>query len=401
MNRQPQGAPPRRWEAKLSPFWVRMLRPWRNRTLWRLKIRRVDVRGVERLQPLLACGAGILLTPNHSFHYDSYVLFEAAHRLGCLFQVLTAWQVFAMSGRWDRWLLQRHGCFSVDRDGLDLAAFKRCVEILQREPTPLVVFPEGEIHHTNDRVMPFLEGAAAMAAAAARRVPRAVYCVPTAIRARYIVDPTPQLAELADRLERHLLWRPSPEIPLVDRIARIASGVLALKEIEYLGAPAAGDVAARKERLADAVLRRHEAAWGIQAEEPASGAVAGRLKELRRRIHARLGERERPPEERKACAQALDDLFLVQQLASYPSHYLAERPSIERIAETLDKLEEDLFGTAYPGVRGEREAVVEFGEPVLVPAEGGRDGAGRLTALLQSRVQAMLDALSVEASAAN
>ena len=39
----------------------------------------------------------------------------------------------------------------------------------------------------------------------------------------------------------------------------------------------------------------------------------------------------------------MEDLFFVIQLYSYPGDYVAEKPSIERIAETLDKFEEDVL----------------------------------------------------------
>ena len=42
-------------------------------------------------------------------------------------------------------------------------AFRQAVEILQSRPNPLVIFPEGEVYHLNQRITPFREGPAAMA----------------------------------------------------------------------------------------------------------------------------------------------------------------------------------------------------------------------------------------------
>ncbi len=47
----------------------------------------------------------------------------------------------------------------------------------------------------------------------------------------------------------------------------------------------------------------------------------------------------------------MDTVFLIVQLYSYPGDYLLEHPSTERVAETLDKLEEDVLGAAYPSLR--------------------------------------------------
>ena len=50
----------------------------------------------------------------------------------------------------------------------------------------------------------------------------------------------------------------------------------------------------------------------------------------------------------------MEDLFFATQLFSYPGDYLADDPSIERIAETIDKFEEDILGLALPTVRRQR-----------------------------------------------
>lgn len=59
-------------------------------------------------------------------------------------------------------ILQQHGCFSVDREGTDMPAFRHAVAILKEKINPLVIFPEGEVYHINERVTPFREGPAAI-----------------------------------------------------------------------------------------------------------------------------------------------------------------------------------------------------------------------------------------------
>jgi hypothetical protein len=94
---------------------------------------------------------------------------------------------------------------------------------------------------------------------------------------------------------------------------------------------------------------------------------------------------------RKQHADNLDDLFFVVQVFSYPGNYVSERPSIERIAETLDKFEEDVLGASTATVRGARKAIVTFGEPVPVAAARDKKAAAVLTTLLEERVQRLLD----------
>jgi 1-acyl-sn-glycerol-3-phosphate acyltransferase len=146
MNRQPYQTPPQWWAPQMNPFLVRLFRRRINRTLtYSQKITNIDVQGVEHVQRAIDEGAGILVTPNHSFHYDSYVLIEAAHRVGRPFHFMTAWQVFQMSTTYERWVLQVHGCFSINREANDLQAFKQGVEILRESEHPLAIFPEGDI----------------------------------------------------------------------------------------------------------------------------------------------------------------------------------------------------------------------------------------------------------------
>ena len=77
------------------------------------------------------------------------------------------------------------------------------------------------------------------------------------------------------------------------------------------------------------------------------------------------------------------------------SDYVAEHPSIDRLAETLDKFEEDILKRATATVRARRRAVVVLGEPITVPKEKKRDAASELTQLLEERVQSLLDSVQL------
>jgi 1-acyl-sn-glycerol-3-phosphate acyltransferase len=393
MNRQPFQTPPRWWEPKLNPLWVRLCRPLRRNTLFRKqRLVRIDVHGLDHLRRALDEGKGVMITPNHSAHYDSNVLYEVSDRLGRPFHFLTAWQVFAMSNWFERLMLTRHGCFSIDRESTDLRAFRQAIDILRASRYPLVVFPEGDIYHLSDRVTPFREGAAAIALAAAKKAPRPVVCIPCGIKFRYTQDPTPELLRLMDKLERRLFRRPRPEQPLAERIYRFAEAVLVLKELEYLGQPATGPVAPRTAALADAILRRLEDRYGVSRRSP---LVPERVKELRRLAIQQLEKAAGDEAKRQQLTDDLDDLFFVVQLFSYPGDYVAEQPSIERLAETLDKFEEDLLEAPTAGVRGKRQVLVRFGEPIEVRrGPDKKDGVAQLTRTLEKRVQALLDEMN-------
>ena len=52
-------------------------------------------------------------------------------------------------------------------EGTDLAALRQARQVLETEPYPLVIFPEGEVYHLNQRTTPFRDGPAAIAQMAA------------------------------------------------------------------------------------------------------------------------------------------------------------------------------------------------------------------------------------------
>jgi hypothetical protein len=389
MNRQPFEVPPKCWSARLSPWWIKVWRPFRRRKQ-RLEQRlvHIEIEGMENLADPAHQGHGVLITPNHPGHADAYVLYEVADQLKRPFYFMTAWQVFGMSNALRRLILQHHGCFSVDREGTDLRAFRKAVEILQGEPHPLVIFPEGEVYHINERLTPFREGPATIAHSAAKRAERPVVCVPCAIKYQYLEDPMPQLLSVMHELESQIFWRPRPELPLPERIYRFAEGMLAVKEVEIFGASKSGMLPERLQSLIHEVLSRLQARHGGSRE----AIVPERVKALRQTVIGKLNEMPADDPARKPLYQDLDDIFFAVQLFSYPGDYVHEKPSIERMAETIDKFEEDVLGAATASIRGARRARVCFGEPIPVPKERARrTAAADLTTLLESRVQQLLD----------
>jgi hypothetical protein len=192
-----------------------------------------------------------------------------------------------------------------------------------------------------------------------------------------------------DRLEQEIFWRPRPDLPLHERIYRFAEGAMALKEVEYFGRTSAGTLPARIDSLARHILGQIESRYGIDG---ARNSTPERVKELRGCALKKLSELSACDPARRPFEHDLDDLFLVVQLYSYPGDYVAERPTIERMAETLDKFEEDVLGVFSASIRGRRRAIVSFGAPVLVQGERkSKDGVAEVTRQLEAAVQEQLD----------
>jgi hypothetical protein len=144
--------------------------------------------------------------------------------------------------------------------------------------------------------------------------------------------------------------------------------------------------------------------------------IPERIKEVRRRIiqaqqesfsqaasattsHANLQAAEpkstATEEQQRQWSADMDDMFFVTQLYSYPGDYMEQNPTWERQAETLDKLEEDALGAAFPSVRGPRRVIVRFDEPYELPR--GKDkkiSPAEVTDHIERRVQSMLNELN-------
>ena len=388
MNIQPYETPHQWWSPNFKPWIVRLLTPLRRRVLRRvLQIVDIEIRGLEYFRGVLDDGCGVVITPNHSSHTDPPVLLEVASRLKTHLYFMAAWQVFDRSNRLYRKGMQWHGCFSVDREGADMRAFRQAVEIVQNERYPLVIFPEGEVYHLNDRATPFREGPAVIALTARKHAKRPIKCLPCAMKFTYVQDPTAKLLELMDRLEKQILWRPRPDLPLADRIYRFAEGILGVKEFEYLGKTQSGPLPRRIWLLAEFVLEKIEKRYAI---ERGDSLIPVRVKNCRREIIRVLQEEEST--DRVQANLDLDDLFMVIQLFSYPGDYVAAKPSVERMAETLDKFEEDILRVPTATIRGARKAVVAFGEPLTVTAGANKkESVTTLTESIEHAVQRMLD----------
>ena len=394
MNPQPYQTPPQWWPSRLSPRFVRWARPFLRNSLRNQGITRLEVRDADAVQESLNAGAGVLIACNHAFHFDSRVFVEAGAQAGWCAHFMSAWQVFGMVPAWQRWILQRYGCFSINREGTDTKAFRQAVQILTSERWPLVIFPEGDIYHSNDLVMPFQEGVGAIALSARKRTERPIHVIPCAMKCFYTSDPTSELQNTMCQLESYVRWRPRPDLSLLDRIYRFGEGFLALKEVEYLGHPQSGPLPERIRGLANSILHetrdRHEIPHRGQTISEQIRNVRGQLIRLIERAPSTTGA---PTDDAwlEQLHKSLHDMFFVTQLSSYRGNYTAADPSIERIAETIDKFEEDIFELDTPTPRGKRKAVVRFGEAFAV---SNQSNSAELTTTIERHVQCLLDEIN-------
>jgi len=189
-------------------------------------------------------------------------------------------------------------------------------------------------------------------------------------------------------IEHRLTWQPLDDLPLKERIAKIGSALLAMKEIEYFGAPQSGDLAERLQQLIDRLLVPLEAEWvkGRREKE-----VVARVKLLRIAMLPEMIGGGLPDAEMQRRWRQLADVYLAQQLAFYPSDYLAADATPERFLETVEKYEEDLTDVAR--IHAPMRAVVEVGAAIEVSPERARGAVGDpLMSAIRDQLESMLAA---------
>ncbi len=390
MNRYTMLFAPQVWKPSVSPRLVKLLRPFRDRQRKRLiQISNVEVEGANIVQERLNNGEGVMIMPNHSSHADPYVIYSAADQVGTALHVMATWHVFHDKSWLARWILTKHGCFSVDREANDIGAFRLATSILQEKQEPLVIFPEGEIYHCNGRVTPFREGAAAIAVAAARKSKRPITCIPCAIRYNYVEDPTPSLLGTMSALESSIFWRPKTTEPLEKRIYDFAEVLLMVKELEYLKTTQSGRLPDRIASLREHILTNVEQRNDI---EGSTKSIPERVKAARKTIMEKELTGESDMKQATQLNHDMEDLFLVVQSFSYPGDYVDDHPTIDRMAETIDKFEEDVLQKTTAEIKAERRVKVSFGEPIEVSSDRKvKAQTTTITTAIEQRVQQMLD----------
>ena len=326
-------------------------------------VEKVECRGVERLRESFSAGHSVLIAPNHCRPCDPVVINELCRRAGKVPYTMASWHLFR-EGPLKRFLLRRIGAFSIYREGLDRQALHACIDILAEADRPLVIFPEGVISRTNDRLLSLMDGVAFVARSAAKKraeqsPPGKVVIHPIAIRYHFDGNIDQALHETLDAIEQRLSWRPRREPDRVARIYRVGEALLWLKEIEYLGEPQHGEIFSRLHRLIDRILVPLEKEWlNGKTEE----STVARVKKLRTAILRDMISGEIDDDERTRRWNQLADMYLAQQLSHYAPAYVRSKPTDERMLETIEKFEEDL--TDESRIHRPMSVTVEVGNPI-------------------------------------
>ncbi len=363
---------------------------------WKEGVEAHEVRGVELLQQSLAAGHAVLLTPNHPRTADPVALGFLSRAAGCHLYAMASWHLF-QNGWLNSFIIRLIGAFSVNREGVDRQAINVAIDLLAQGKRPLVIFPEGATSRTADYLHALLDGVAFIARTAAKKrskmnPPGKVVVHPVAMKYLYRGNLAQAADDVLTSIEQRLSWQPQRQLDLLNRVGKVGLGLLSLKEIEYFGQTQTGTLAERLQKLIDRLLRPLEERWLGSAQE---GLAVPRVRALRTKILPDMVAGKIDANERQRRWRDLADLYLAQQLSSYPPEYLTTRPSVDRVLETIEKFEEDLTDSCR--VHGKLKAIIQVGPAIEVATERDRKATSDpLMLQIQQSLQGMMDQLALE-----
>jgi AcrR family transcriptional regulator len=338
----------------------------------RLGVPRLRFQGVEHIRDSLSQNAGIVLAGNHCRWADPVVVGMMGIDLKQYFYYVVSYHLFKQK-RLIGWWINRIGGYSILREGADRDAIRATVNILAAADRPVVMFPEGTWFRQNDRVGPLQEGLSLIVRQAARKTERPILVHPIGVKYWLLGDPLPELGRRVEKLERGLGWQPRPSLDLTERIVHIGHALLTVKEIERFGQAQAGTLDERIQRLAairiadleKAHLGKEHEGWNLE-----------RIRRLRLWLVRKLIEVRSDPDASRAVREALDVLLFCENLSAHSHEYLMERPSLERLAETVQRIEETITDRMEEPI-APLGATVAVGPALDVRSFGAAKRAGR------------------------
>jgi len=289
--------------------------------------------------------ARILFLANHSTHSDPQIMSEVQRRLGIHSCYMAAYDVFQRS-RLNGWVMQRFGAFSVDRDGSDRAAMKFAMDILKEGRFALTIFPEGNVYFMNDRACPFLDGASFIALKVQKDLGAnvKVYVVPVSNKATHCTDQREAVLDKVSALARETGTQLDLSADVRTELIRIGEKALSL-QFDSLGflPPGSQDMEFGKflDASAQPIIERLEQHMKLKAR--AGESAEDRVRRIRSQIHQIRIDPEKDAEFPDATRWA-EEAILAMRILSYTGHYIKDKPTLDRYAETVEKMTEDLSG---------------------------------------------------------
>ncbi|BDI28515.1 glycerol acyltransferase [Capsulimonas corticalis] len=361
-------------------------------------------------------GSRLLIAPNHPTNCDPALLFALSQAADLPFYYLACRENFnSWFGLWGM-IIERLGAYSVVRGTADRESFRMTRDLLAENGGKVVIFPEGEVYSQNDTLLPFQSGVAQLAFWAMDdlrkqgREGETIALLPVAVRYCFVEDMTVPIDRALTGLERAVLGRESMTGNSYDRLRRIGIAMLGDLEDEY-GVkvdPAervrpGADLTGRMELMKSVLLDRAAALTGFAFTGEMT--LPERMRAIMNHVyevtsddpHAeRTRYREQLHREQAARVKPLvRDLNRVANWIAVEDNYVRAKPTPERMADNIRRLEIEVFGEAR--LRGMRKAIVRVGAPIDLARYtetyrlSRRATVARCTDDLELAVQALLD----------
>ena len=335
---------------------------------------------------------------NHPSHSDAQTITEVHRRLGIESCFMAAYDVFLRS-KLAAWCMQRTGNFSIDREGADRKAMAAAIATLKEGRFALNIFSEGNVFLTNDRLAPFMDGAAFIALKALSTMDgTSLKIVPVSLKFTHLRAPREAVTERMIQLAKDSGYRFPPGISdtPIDAVLGLGYHIIQgfLTEHGFRDEMCTGD------RPLFEILREFTGGLTGKLEEELEidslpGAeFASRIAKIRSRVH-----QLRMESGRESHPGIAERAILALRVHGYLEPYLTARPTIDRYDETVERISEDFYSRAMPRT-GPRRALAHIHSPldpaIFLEDAGGkmRNAIGPLTAELQRSVQSGIDSLN-------
>jgi len=361
----------------------------------------LEIRGLDTFRESCRKDTRFLLLPNHSTHSDPQVMFEMTRRLGIKPSFMAAYDVFARS-RIHAWYMQRTGAFSVDREGSDRKSMKCATNIVVAGKYPLVLFPEGNVYLCNDQVAPFAEGASYIALRAQKTIgtDQPVYAVPVSIKFTYLEDVREDLRQIVDNLARQFDTELDRSADFGMELMRISTTALQrfLQQRGYTSPDQAAAIDDQINHSAEQIITSLEGKMKLQV--PPDVDLTGRIRRIRAAVHGVRTDPDREPDHRAASLWA-DEAMLALRILGYRGGYMAANPTLDRVAETVARLQEDVHSRIFRPL-GKRRCIMQIGTPIDLRDRleafqaQTRQTIGDLTRDCEAAVQGGIDSINAE-----
>lgn len=351
-----------------------------------------------------------IICPNHCSEFDADVLFALSRAAGEAFYYLTAHEIFHAHHNWNMRPLQLLGCYPITRGMLDTDAYKTTQSLIIAGDRKLVVFPEGEISHQNNKVEALQHGTARMSFSALDKLTamgsgETIYLIPLALKYVYKKDIRKRLKFALSRLETAMELTVLNELAINERIIRcfnqFAVREAAGHNLQWNWQDVSVDLGSSIAKLRKDVLRGIACDLQLFVSESwteltTAHFLKSTICDLLFHYHA---DTNSEPNRKRLRAQ-LKEVKRVIDLITLDFNRLQTPLTQEQAAEFVLVLGREIFGRNV--LFGSIEALVDVGRPINLQdyarsfKSSRRQTLAQIDGLLRQELQSMLDTMEFE-----